>query len=136
MRIFHSRILEQLIVCEPMYTTTSRCYYVYILTNIHKTVYYIGVTNDLKLRLAQHYSQRGNAATFTGRYNVHYLIYFETHQYIINAIAREKELKKWKRQMKMKLIHSMNPTFEFLNYRFYKDWPPKEPPGLKKANFT
>ena len=53
-----------------MRTTTSHCYYVYILTNIHKTVFCVGVTNDLKLRLAQHYSQRGNVATYTGRCNV------------------------------------------------------------------
>ena len=119
-----------------MYTTTSHCYYVYILTNVHKTVFYVGVTNDLKLRLVQHYSQRGNATTFTGRYNVHYLVYFETHPYINNAIKREKELKRWTRERKINLIHSKNPAFEFLNHKFYKEWPPKELPGWKQTDFT
>ena len=119
-----------------MRSTTSHYYYVYILTNIHKTVFYIGVTRDLKLRLAQHYSQRGKAASFAGRYNVYYLIYFETHQYINNAIKREKELKTWSRQEKINLIRSKNRAFEFLNHKFYKEWPPKELPGIKQTDFT
>ena len=112
-----------------MHPAKSHCYYVYILTNIHKTVFYVGVTNNLKLRLAQHYYKRGNEASFTGRYNVYYLIYFETHQYINNAIKREKELKSWKRQKKIDFILSKNAAFEFLNHKFYKQWPPTELPG-------
>jgi putative endonuclease len=104
----------------------SRCFYVYILTNHLKTVLYTGVTNDLQQRVAEHYSQRRKRSSFTGKYHVYYLLYYEPHQYINNAIAREKEIKGWKREKKMALIASFNPSLHFLNEKVFGGWPPKK----------
>jgi putative endonuclease len=92
-------------------------YYVYIITNKAKTVLYIGVTNNLRLRLQQH-NERLNLKSFTAKYNIHYLLYFEKFTWIQQAIAREKELKGWKRDRKIELIKSMNPELDFLNSLF------------------
>lgn len=107
----------------------SRCYYVYILTNIHRTVLYTGVTNDLEQRTIEHYRCRGQKHCFTGRYHVYYLLYYEPHQYINNAIAREKEIKLMSRAKKMQLISESNPGLEFLNEKLFGCWPPKELPS-------
>jgi putative endonuclease len=72
------------------------CYFVYILTNWDKSVLYVGVTNNMKRRLNEHFS--GSVPGFTRQYSCKYLIYYEKHQYIINAISREKEIKGWKRE--------------------------------------
>jgi len=73
-------------------------YYVYITTNPGKTVLYTGVTNDLKLRLKQHYQNRGTKKSFAGRYYCYKLIYYETYVNINQAIAREKEIKDMSRK--------------------------------------
>jgi len=86
-------------------------YYVYILTNRSRTLY-VGVTNDLARRLEQHHDAPRTA--FTGRYRLDILIYFEEHQYILNAIAREKQLKGWRRDRKLALIESVNPRWKDL----------------------
>ncbi len=90
-------------------------YFVYIITNPNKTVLYIGVTNDLETRLAQHYENRGNKKSFAGRYYCYHLIYWERHQFIEHAIEREKEIKKWRRSKKETLINEFNPDWRFLN---------------------
>jgi putative endonuclease len=94
-------------------------YYIYIITNKAKTVLYIGVTNHLRVRLVQH---KGNIIsgnkTFASQYNVHYLLYYEKFTWIQEAIAREKELKGWRREKKLELIKTMNPSLEFLNHLF------------------
>jgi len=91
-------------------------YYVYILTNIQKTVLYIGVTNNLNRRLTEHEKDaRTEKKHFTGRYNVYYLVFFERFQYINEAIKREKELKGWSRIKKENLIREFNPKWNFLN---------------------
>ncbi|MCU0338654.1 MAG: GIY-YIG nuclease family protein [Spirosomaceae bacterium] len=87
-------------------------YYVYILTNFTKTVLYVGITNDLVRRLEEH--KQGTSA-FTAKYKCHYLIYWEHHQYINNAIEREKEIKGWRRSKKEALINDFNPDWKFLN---------------------
>lgn len=92
-------------------------YYTYIITNKTKTVLYIGVANNLKLRLQQH-SEKLNVNSFTAKYNVQFLLYYEKFTWIQLAIDREKELKGWKRERKMELIKSLNPEFKFLNYLF------------------
>lgn len=92
-------------------------YYTYILTNKAKTVLYIGVTNNLKIRLKQH-EESLNPNLFTAKYNVHFLIYYEKYTWIQIAIAREKELKGWKRDKKIELIKDLNPDLNFLNYLF------------------
>jgi putative endonuclease len=68
-------------------------YFVYIVTNPNKTVFYTGVTNDLAVRLEQHYQNRGNKASFAGKYHCYKLLYFETFSGIEQAIFREKKLK-------------------------------------------
>ena len=103
-----------------------RDYHVYILCNELKTVLYTGVTNDLQQRIIEHYKNRGRQQTFCGRYNVYYLLWHEPHQYINNAIAREKEIKGWRREKKMELIAAMNPELNFLNKELFGKWPPEE----------
>jgi putative endonuclease len=91
-------------------------YFVYILTNKYKTVLYTGVTNDLRSRLYQHTQDAlGKEETFAGKYKCIYLIFWERHEYIDHAIEREKEIKGWTRDKKIKLIAGMNPTGRFLN---------------------
>lgn len=94
-------------------------YYIYIITNKAKTVLYTGVTNNLKIRLQQHFDNiKNNNPTFASRYQVHYLLYFEKFTWIQDAIAREKEIKGWRREKKMNLIKTINPDLNFLNQLF------------------
>jgi putative endonuclease len=86
-------------------------FWVYILSN-RSHVLYIGVTNNLGKRVTQHRKQ--TPGSFTTRYKITRLVYFERYQYINNAIAREKELKRWTRAQKIALIESANSTWEEL----------------------
>lgn len=88
-------------------------HYVYILTNKNHTVLYVGRSKQLKRRLNQHKNNKTN--TFTGKYNVYKLVYFETTQYVNNAIKREKQIKKWKREWKINLINGLNPDWKDLS---------------------
>ena len=92
-------------------------YYVYILTNKAKTVLYTGVTNNLKVRLQQHKDSL-NPGSFTSKYKVFHLLYFEKFTWIQLAIAREKEIKGWKRDKKIALIKTINPELGFLDDLF------------------
>jgi len=87
-------------------------YYTYILTNKYNEVLYIGVTNDLARRVAEHRS--GSIPGFTQKYNCHKLVYFEEYSEVEMAIAREKQLKKWSRPKKDTLIATMNKEWEDL----------------------
>ncbi|MCA6067649.1 GIY-YIG nuclease family protein [Chryseobacterium sp. RG1] len=87
-------------------------YYVYILTNKRKTVLYTGVTGNLHQRLYQH-SIRQNSSSFTARYNVEFLIYYEKFGWVQQAIEREKEIKNFSRNKKLELIRSVNPNLDF-----------------------
>lgn len=100
-------------------------YWVYIVTNRNKTVLYTGVTNNLCRRLCEHYYHRGQQETFAGRYYCYNLLYHEWHQYILNAIAREKEIKNLLRAKKInELIEAANPEWQFLNREICPVWPP------------
>ncbi len=90
-------------------------YHVYIVTNPTKTVLYIGVTNNLATRMAQHFANRGQPETFAGRFFCFNLVYWETYPRIKEAIAREKELKGWSRAKKEALIATTNPGWDFVN---------------------
>ena len=79
-------------------------YYVYILTNRKRGVLYIGVTNDLFSREWQH-KLMINPNSFTARYKLFHLAYYEIYQYIQDAIAREKQLKNWHRNWKIKCLN-------------------------------
>jgi putative endonuclease len=90
-------------------------YYFYIITNKNKTVLYCGMTNNLSARLKEHENSEGNYKTFTGRYNCHYLIYYEGFDFVQDAIRREKEVKKWSRIKKERLFDTLNSDRRFLN---------------------
>ncbi len=94
-------------------------YYIYILTNKARTVLYVGFTNNLKLRLQKHkQSVDAGDSSFASRYNARFLLYFEEFSRTQEAIAREKEIKKWRRSKKIDLIKTTNPDFSFLNDQF------------------
>lgn len=92
-------------------------YFIYIVTNKYKTVLYIGVTNALQRRVYEH--ENGLIPGFSKKYNCHYLVYYEHFQEIEKAIDREKEIKKWRREKKEKLINSFNSDWDFLNEKIY-----------------
>ena len=81
-------------------------FYVYILTNRYHTTFYTGVTNDLFRRIIEHKIKFNEG--FTNDYNVNKLVYFEHYFQISEAIAREKQLKRWKRRWKIALIEKDN----------------------------
>ena len=89
-------------------------YFVYILTNHHRSVFYTGVTNNLKRRLSEHERDKGITNSFTSRYYCYKLIHYEEFQYIEDAIKREKEIKKLSRQNKIDLVKTRNPNLHFL----------------------
>lgn len=93
---------------------------VYILTNAHHTVYYTGVTSDLHSRIIQH-KEHFYPKSFTARYNIHKLLYFEVHSSIGEAILREKIVKKLSRKRKIELVKSINPSFRDL-FEDIKTW--------------
>ena len=82
-------------------------YYVYILTNWNNRVIYVGVTNDIKRRLYEHKNKLVEG--FTNKYNVNKLVYLEETSDINAAIAREKQIKSWRREKKNMLVESQNP---------------------------
>ena len=88
-------------------------YYVYILTNQRRTVFYTEVTCDLKRRVYEHKYKLIKG--FTSRYNVDKLVYWEQASDVYSAIAREKEVKDWRREKKLKLIKSKNPFLKDLS---------------------
>jgi len=80
---------------------------VYIMTNKIKTTLYIGVTADLQVRIRQH-KEHHFQNSFTDKYNLEYCVYYENFYSIEEAIAREKQIKKWSRIKKENLINSLN----------------------------
>lgn len=86
--------------------------YIYILTNISKTVLYIGVTSNIIKRTIEHKESKGSI--FTKKYNLKYLIYFEEFLNVNQAIQREKQLKNWKKEWKWNLIKEVNPELKDL----------------------
>jgi putative endonuclease len=90
-------------------------YYVYILTNT-ANVLYIGVTNNLSVRFWEHTEDR--SSEFCRRYNLDRLVYYEVYPTPREAIAREKQLKGWRREKKLALIKTLNPAWCDLSGRF------------------
>ena len=85
---------------------------VYLLASKRNGTLYTGVTSDLVQRVWQH--QNGVVEGFTKRYGVHLLVWFELHETMLSAIAREKAIKEWKRAWKIELIETSNPTWRDL----------------------
>ena len=91
-----------------------KLYYVYILTNAYNKVLYTGVTNDLERRCYEH--KQKLIKGFTQKYNVDKLVYFEKHDFIDLAIAREKQIKGYSRAKKIALINKFNKDWKELYY--------------------
>ena len=93
-------------------------YWVYILANKPRGTIYIGVTGGIDDRMERHVS--GMGSVFTKKYRLKHLVYFEEFQFVEDAIKREKQLKNWHRDWKIKLIESHNPEWANL-------WIPLDP---------
>ncbi|MFM1815828.1 MAG: hypothetical protein RLZ98_2523 [Pseudomonadota bacterium] len=87
-------------------------YYVYVLASRPYGTLYIGVTNDIYRRMTEH--REGRADSFAKQHNVTKLVWYETHQYINDAIQREKSLKRYRRDWKISLIQETNPDWHDL----------------------
>ena len=96
----------------------SKSYHVYIMANTRFTTLYVGVTNDLTRRVFEH-RRRTDPRSFTARYNLIRLVYFEETGDVEAAIAREKQLKSWSRARKAALIDGLNPTHDDLAEDWY-----------------
>ena len=90
-------------------------FYVYILAS-RSLQLYVGMTNSLERRMQEH--RAAQPESYTARYKIGRLVYFEHTQYVLNAIARETELKGWDRERKLALVRSVNPTWIDLS----EDW--------------
>ncbi|WP_026905407.1 GIY-YIG nuclease family protein [Pedobacter glucosidilyticus] len=93
-----------------------KTYSIYLLTNKNNTVIYTGVTNNLERRMWEHKFEKGSK--FTSKYKCNKLVYYEDFHTIIDAIAREKQIKAGSRAKKIELINSMNMNWDDLS----KDW--------------
>jgi putative endonuclease len=87
------------------------------MTNVHNTVLYTGVTNEIERRVGDHKAGRSK---FTAKFNCNKLVYLEKYADIRNAIHREKQLKKWKREWKLELIKKDNPGMEDLAKKWFE----------------
>jgi putative endonuclease len=96
-------------------------FYVYILASLSGTIY-VGVTNNIRRRILEHVS--GEGSEFTRKYAVNRLVYCEHFQYADAAIAREKEIKGWRRLRKVALIEGSNPTWRDLSKDFGRQFQP------------
>jgi putative endonuclease len=92
-------------------------FYVYILANKPNGVLYVGMTNELERRIAEHKGKQIRG--FTHKYNVDKLVYFEEFETYNEAFQRERQMKKWKRDWKIELIENMNPEWRDLAKNWY-----------------
>jgi putative endonuclease len=91
----------------------KRTGFVYFMSNSHNNVLYVGVTNNLLRRVAEHKAKINKG--FTYKYNCDKLVYFEEYALVVDAIAREKQIKNWKREWKNELIKKDNPDWNDLS---------------------
>ncbi len=96
----------------------SKSYYVYILANKRNGTLYIGVTNDLERRVWEH--KQGLAEGFTKKYGVKMLVYFEDFGSIHDAIHRQTQMKKYRREWKLNLIQQKNAVWRDLSEGWYE----------------
>jgi putative endonuclease len=96
---------------------TEKSYYVYLLTNWNNQVMYVGITNKLERRIYEH--KEKIVKGFTKKYNVNKLVYYEQTSDVVEALNREKEIKKWRRDKKNRLVFDSNPLWQDLS----KDFP-------------
>ena len=93
-------------------------YYIYIISNWNNKVIYTGMTNDLETRIYEHKNKIFEG--FSKKYNLDKLVFYEYTNDVNAAIAREKEIKKWRREKKNKLIESVNPEWKDLAEEIFK----------------
>jgi len=93
-------------------------YYVYLMTNWNNKVMYVGITNNLERRVYEH--KQKLVKGFTEKYKVNKLVYFEETGDVWAALAREKEIKKWRREKKNNLVQSLNPRWIDLSEGWFK----------------
>jgi putative endonuclease len=107
-------------------------FFVYIMTNAPKSaVLYTGITGHLVHRVWQHKNKR--VPGFTSRYNLTRLVYYERFYYPDAAIAREKEIKSWRRSKKIQLIEAMNPRWEDLAAEWQNQFKPRAASGAGRS---
>ena len=131
MRLADSRFLKRLVAAFGMtrgrFMARQRTYYVYIVASKSRVIY-VGMTGFLMSRVLQHCA--GEGGEFTRRYRAHRLVYYQTFHNVGDAIRRETELKKWRREKKVALIEERNPTWENLA----EGWGERVPMRLRTAN--
>lgn len=115
--ILKQDVLEGLVHLALLSAESMKTYFVYILSNAYRTVFYIGVTNNLEVRVLQH--RRGSDKAFSSKYNCFELVYYEDFTDINAAIEREKQLKRWRREWKLELIRKQNPEMVDLAKGWY-----------------
>lgn len=94
----------------------NRTFYVYIMASKSRTIY-VGFTNVLIQRVHQHKANFNKC--FTSKYKCHKLVYYETFKYVLDALAREKQIKRWRREKKVGLIELSNPEWSDLAWDWY-----------------
>ena len=107
-----ARLAEQAVAIRSQ-KELSMTYYVYILANVTNVTVYTGVTNDLVRRVYEH-KTHADPKSFTAKYGVSKLVYFEQTSDVRAALEREKQIKSWKRARKNALVETMNPKWEDL----------------------
>jgi putative endonuclease len=101
-------------------------YHVYVLAS-RSRVLYTGITSDLMSRVGQH--REGKVSSFTAKYRIHRLVYFETFHNVRSAIAREKQIKSWAREKRAEVIQATNPTWVDLAAEWFAPYPRKAGPS-------
>ncbi len=91
----------------------DKTYYVYLLTSWNNKVMYVGVTSNLERRIYEH--KNSLVEGFTKKYNVNKLVCYETTNDVMVALEREKQIKKWRREKKNRLVTQMNPAWADLS---------------------
>jgi putative endonuclease len=103
--------------CHDHDSVKERRYYVYTMAS-RTHVFYVGMTNNIVRRVRQH-KERAHEG-FTARYNIDRLVWYEVWHYVRTAIARERQIKPWRREKKIRLIESLNPTWQDLSEEWGK----------------
>ena len=107
-------------------------YFVYIMSNKIRSTIYIGVTNDLVRRVSEH--QLGENSGFTSQYRLDRVVYYEVYPDPRSAIARETQLKGWRRAKKNQLIATMNPTWSDLSQELFTGMKPNGQPAATRRS--
>jgi putative endonuclease len=97
----------------------DKSYYVYILASPRNGLLYVGMTNSLPRRLEEH--QNGEIEGFTKKFGIHKLVYYEVFEDVLNAIDREKQLKRWTRAKKNALVEKVNPEWADLSEKLFAE---------------